>query len=350
MKRSLYYLVYSGKHPCLSKLEAYSLLEGCRFLLELTQLAVFEVESLSGEDLINVQRRSSTIKEIGKVLGIATADSVDSFKALLREALDSCPGREVLVKFTRIQSVSRSLRKLELIRAMRERLRELCVSNVEVKECKREWRSLYSIVLSDGIVLLGKVLSRERKYELLTENPHDLPCYRPGALTPWFSRLLANIAVGRKRFLVLLDPFCGTGSIPLQAMKANQNFVICGELRKDGVYCAKINLDLLGEGVSEIVRWDALRVPLREGSIDAIVTDLPYGRSTRGLVTEERQLAQQFVERLHRILKRGGRAVVVAPAEWRLSCSPNEKVALRYKCPMYVHSTLTREILVYEVE
>ncbi|MEY2473503.1 MAG: tRNA (guanine6-N2)-methyltransferase [Actinomycetota bacterium] len=83
----------------------------------------------------------------------------------------------------------------------------------------------------------------------------------PGALRPAVAAaMLELVAVPG----LVVDPCCGTGTIPLAAEQA-----VAGDLHVDA---ARSN------GTSLLVRADAQRVPLRTNCAAAVVTNLPFGR------------------------------------------------------------------------
>jgi hypothetical protein len=63
-----------------------------------------------------------------------------------------------------------------------------------------------------------------------------------------------------------------------------------------------------------VLRWDATEMPLRHGSVDIVLTDMPFGRR-HGSYHENRRLVPQFMKELWRVLvPETGRAYVLTTA------------------------------------
>jgi tRNA G10 N-methylase Trm11 len=98
---------------------------------------------------------------------------------------------------------------------------------------------------------------------------------------------------------ILFDPCCGIGTIPIEAHIQNQNqtiFGIGGDLILNNPSMKNVALDYLCKAsnllrrntentstynvntVADLLAWDALNIPLRNNTIDVIVSDLPFGQ------------------------------------------------------------------------
>jgi len=92
---------------------------------------------------------------------------------------------------------------------------------------------------------------------------------------------------------------------------------------------------------------DATSLPLRDASVDAVVTDFPYGQSVsiKKEDTMERLYDDALAE-LRRVLKQGRRAVVVTHKDISEIAARHMDVVQRHE--QRVHKSLTRRILVLE--
>ena len=106
----------------------------------------------------------------------------------------------------------------------------------------------------------------------LLRRPNLRNFFHPSALDPRLCRIMVNLARVRENDLIL-DPFCGTGGILLEAQRMGIRTIGLDVVKK---MCggAKQN------GVEEVVRCDSLKMPIKKLSAHAIVTDIPYGFST----------------------------------------------------------------------
>jgi tRNA (guanine6-N2)-methyltransferase len=132
---------------------------------------------------------------------------------------------------------------------------------------------------------------------------------RPGALHPPLARALALLA-GLRPALTLVDPFCGTGTVPIEAK------LTCPELRAGGsdvdpgaVEAARRNAEAAGVELELAVRDAAELQPA-----DRVATNPPWGSAVRRVGGTRFDF--ESVER----------AVVLAPPEEKL-----ESVALEYR-------------------
>ena len=174
--------------------------------------------------------------------------------------------------------------------------------------------------------------------------PHKRPFWRSMALPQRKARCLVNLS-GVMPGGLLLDPFCGTGSIPVEAALMG---IRCVASDVDPVVARGAALNFAALGLTEIgaQQLDARAwgdSPLR---FDAMVADLPYGRSASIKGVDRDELYATFLETTARILQPGARAVLMAP-EGTLSITP-PGLAVRARHTEYVHGSLTREVTVLE--
>lgn len=343
----LYYAVTSGSHPCLAHAEFHSLLNDAEVKLYLTQTIIFK-SNADEETLGRAQRASSTLKQVGRVVYMVPANE-DALREALDKGLVPCivRGNYVNVSFYRFQSFSRNLRKDRAVDIVREYFRDRCGNNVRSGKPRSGLLNI-ALLVTDGLLLIGYMISWEGKRALLGDNPHNLPYYSPGALNRWLANLLVNLATGGAP-IMLWDPFCGTGSLGLPHL-ARGGVFLCSDILERHVMGARKNFDsvsTIGEGM--VMRCDATWPPVREGVFNAVVTDFPYGRSVRGRGGDELQIAHRFLEQVDNVLYRGGRLVFMAPMDWWKSLQ-RELVGfdVLFSCPMYVHEGLTRVVVVAE--
>jgi tRNA (guanine10-N2)-dimethyltransferase len=137
----------------------------------------------------------------------------------------------------------------------------------------------------------------------------------------------------------VLDPFCGTGSVLIEAGLMGMK-VIGSDIDAGMVHACKRNLELSGldgevfqKGISEF------SIP---NKADAIVTDLPYGKSASLHGAEKGKLYGIALDRFAELVKPGGFSVVVAD---RALETDEMKLAESYK--IRVHGSLTRHVHVF---
>jgi tRNA (guanine10-N2)-dimethyltransferase len=205
---------------------------------------------------------------------------------------------------------------------------------VSLKQPEVEYRA----ILSEDRCYFGRVLFTIQRSAYDIRNPGKRDFFHPGVMMPRMARTLVNIACAGKGE-ILLDPFCGTGGILIEA-----------ELL--GLYSVGSDFDpLMIQGSrknsqdSVLLQADATSLPFRDRSIDTIVTDFPYGQSVciRKTDTLDRLYADAL-EEIRRLIKPGRRAIVVTHRD--ISDIAARYMTVLQKHDQRVHKSLTRRILV----
>jgi tRNA (guanine10-N2)-dimethyltransferase len=192
-----------------------------------------------------------------------------------------------------------------------------------------------------GRMLLAAAPPPVRRRGWANRRARRRPYFHPVALYPKFARTLVNLTQVPEGGL-LLDPFCGTGSILIEA--ATIGVLPVGiDIARRMCLGTRANLDFLGiENSLGIVQADVRMPPVR--AAHAIATDVPYGRDASTWGAAPQELVRRVLAYAVEVLTPGRRAVVMhslpqveAPAGLRLT--------ERHILP--VHRSLTRRIDVY---
>lgn len=192
--------------------------------------------------------------------------------------------------------------------------------------------------------LLEEVASVDRSRPTQRSMPL-LPFRRPVSLPPKLARAAVNLARVRPSDRVL-DPFLGTGALLAEAGLLGGR--LYGVDRDSAMVRGALqNLAYLGVAAEELVVGDAREVEFtdREGSFSAIVTDPPYGRSSSTWGAAASELIDRVVERWSERLTSDARVLLIVP-----SGAPSLGIpgAPRFRVPVRVHRSLTREFCLYE--
>jgi len=193
----------------------------------------------------------------------------------------------------------------------------------------------YSGIAKNGRLYFGKQVFVRQSFE--NRKVQNRPFFHPTSLHPKYARVLVNLSrTGPGQ--TLLDPFCGTGGILIEA-------ALCGlkpvGIDVDGrmVRGSQDNLDFYHLN-AEVMHGDARRTKIK---CAGIATDPPYGR---GSYYSGQGLSQLYLESMHnfvRCLPKGGYVAMIAPAG-----IPVEEFAtqtgfrLREKHYQRVHKSLSR--------
>ena len=164
------------------------------------------------------------------------------------------------------------------------------------------------------------------------------PFFSPVSIDPKYARFMINISATKEGDTVL-DPFCGTGGILIEAHMLHRE-IIGIDQSLEMVTGSRLNLKFLGIRDYEIINSDFLTWHT-DKKIDAIITDLPYGRSSPTFGNEIDQLYEGAFEAFSKILKKNKRCIVILSDPSLLKYSKNNFVTLAV-IGKRVHKSLTR--------
>ncbi len=170
--------------------------------------------------------------------------------------------------------------------------------------------------------------------------PRRRAFFHPSAIFPKLSRALVNLS-RVKEGRVFLDPFSGTGSLPIEAEEIGARVVASDQVARMA-RGSLANMNHFGQRWIGVLRADAFHHPLTE--VDAVATDVPYGRasSTRG--SEARYIVDQALSALPGIMKKDSRLVLMHSRQTVVKGT--SELALEEELNLYVHKFLTRTISV----
>ncbi len=186
---------------------------------------------------------------------------------------------------------------------------------------------------------LTLLLHRMDKSQFEGRRPHMRPFFAPGVIMPKFARVLVNLS-GVKPGELLLDPFCGTGGILIEACMVGA-MPTGMDIQEKMVRGAAQNLDFYNME-AHLAVGDATRLPLKDDSIDAIVTDLPYGRAS----PVAGDLFEAASSELFRVVKRGRNAVIVFNSPVLYDSLKDYGFVITERHEYRVHKSLRRYIAV----
>jgi len=171
-------------------------------------------------------------------------------------------------------------------------------------------------------------------------NQNERPFHRPVALMPKMARLFANLSRVRKGE-TLLDPFCGAGSILIEAAEMGIK-PIGRDLDWKMIRGCKKNLEFYGLK-ADVAMGDATKIDLK--NIDAIATDPPYARASKVFSEDLIGTYRDFIKSAFKALKPGGYLVAATPTTSKF---PYQRSGFKLSgtYDIYVHASLTRRIYI----
>jgi tRNA (guanine10-N2)-dimethyltransferase len=173
----------------------------------------------------------------------------------------------------------------------------------------------------------------ELEHDFNTRKADQRPGFAPVSLSPKLARAMVNLTGSETS---ILDPFCGTGGILIEAaligLKAAGSDISKDMIEKTrsnvNYYCLKAKLQ----------HKDALKLT---GKIPYIVSDLPYGQSSH----VEPGLYKSFFKVLGKVLTK--KAVIALPS-YSSSLLKGTKLKLEKHFKVYIHKSMTKHILVVQ--
>jgi tRNA (guanine10-N2)-dimethyltransferase len=266
---------------------------------------------------------------------LRTAENTD-FRAVLD------PSESFAVRVRRIKEYAPKLGTVPLESELGKRiLQKVPDATVNLKKPDKTFVG----ILTNNSLFFG-LKQREIQTKTYSERrPRKKPFFHPSAMPSKLARCMVNLARAKAGDL-LLDPFCGTGSVMIEA-----SFIGCSVLgfdiqRRMAVGCRK-NLKHFGVISEGLVIADSVRLPLTH--VDCLVTDPPYGRSASTMKSTTKHIVERVLDSALPLMRAGQRICIASPRTLNIGRIGTE---LGYKHLeshfAYVHRTLTREIVVFQ--
>ncbi|HYS72069.1 MAG TPA: methyltransferase domain-containing protein [Thermoplasmata archaeon] len=133
---------------------------------------------------------------------------------------------------------------------------------------------------------------------------------QPISLHPRLARALVNLSRVRDGG-TLLDPFCGTGGILLEAGLIGAK-AIGGDVRADMITGTRATLRQFGID-AHLLAADVGDMPEKVGPVDAVAMDPPYGRATSTKGEAIPSLFARGIDVAARVLRPGGHLAIIVP-------------------------------------
>jgi tRNA (guanine10-N2)-dimethyltransferase len=327
----------SGEHSTLPKSEILACLDALnadfKVHLPLDGCLVIDLKNNAGI-IKSLSKRLSMTHRIIKVLGIGGSGDEDVLE-LVNSSLADFEGT-YSIRARRIKGYSRIDTG-----SMEKRLGGIFYRrgfHANLKKPDMRFR----VLLTEDRSVFGYIAGSIDRSAFEARNPHYKPFFYPGVLMPRVARALVNIA---KPGEYLFDPFAGTGGILVEAGLIGIK-VIGSDVQRKLLLGAKMNLDYYNVDYA-LMYQDACRLALCNESVDAVVTDPPYGRSAAIKAESIEHLLVESLKEISRVLKKGKRAVFVSEREIEeMAEEAGFKVVEIHL--QRVHKSLTRRISVLE--
>ena len=173
------------------------------------------------------------------------------------------------------------------------------------------------------------------------------PYFSPVSLHPRLARALVNLSRVKKG-RILLDPFCGTGGVLIEASLVDAK-PIGTDIDKRMVAGCRENLNSFDIRDVELFCADISEVGNVVEEVDAIATDPPYGKAATTNREEIVSLYTRMFETFSDILKPKGYVSIALPRKELIRIG-EDFLSLTESYAMRVHRSLTRHFCVYRRE
>ncbi|HJW19077.1 MAG TPA: DNA methyltransferase [Candidatus Nitrosotalea sp.] len=200
----------------------------------------------------------------------------------------------------------------------------------------KKWGSKVS--LSNPHVIVYLIITDSKKYlgyadcQISPNHPKKI-IKHPHELDMKLARCIVNLS-GLKEKDTLCDPFCGTGTILLEAESMGINSI---GIDFDKIMCKITKKNLIANGFgSQVINSGYEGIQDIMDTIDGIVTDLPYGISSRASIPPKK-LIKDFVS----VIPKRKKLVMVYKKGLEV-----DDISKAKKYEIYRHKSLTRVIAV----
>lgn len=201
------------------------------------------------------------------------------------------------------------------------------------------------VFITNEKTYVGRKLSEINRNQYEKRKVQFRPFFLPVSLHPKLARALVNLSEIKKNE-ILLDPFCGTGGIILEAGLIGAKVIGSDVVEKMIIGCRK-TLDYYNIKNYELFCLDIGEIKKNIKLVDAIVTDLPYGKSTTTKGEEMEILYERAFKMFNEILKKDAKIVVGLSNKDFISIG-KRWFNLVEVYEFFTHKSLTRYFVVYQ--
>lgn len=198
------------------------------------------------------------------------------------------------------------------------------------------------LLVAENEVHVGALRGEVDRAAFEARHPRHRSHFAPVSIHPKYARALVNLARIREGDLVA-DPFAGTGGLLLEAGLVGAR-VLGGDLDPRMASGTRRMLEEHGVTDARIEARDVGELPEfagGPGSVDAVVSDPPYGRSSTTNLEEMDALYERFFHAAREALKPGGRLAIITPSE-ALRERAAQLFRLETSHDQRVHKSMTR--------
>lgn len=214
--------------------------------------------------------------------------------------------------------------------------------NIKVNLSKPKTLIRVAAFKNDLYIAIERIKLNKKHFE--ESKPHKRPFFYPGSMNPKLARCMVNLSRIKEGEL-LLDPFCGTGGILIEA-----GLIGCKVVGSDIYWKMQngtaINLDYYGITDYRTFHLDVRELKMYE-KVSSVVTDPPYGISTSTGDVDGEEIFKEFFYAIYDNMKDDAYLCMASPHYIDLNPMVDEvgfEIVEQYGIKM--HRSLTRIISV----
>ena len=315
------------------------------------ELSIAEIEAVTGrrglrvQDILlideldaslpNLQNRLAGTIKIGSIVGSMkkfdkeeAADLIRSMISVGRERVEfgiSCYSPALLRQMQALGLTVKTKLKEDGVSCRLVVSKEPTLSSVVVAKNKLlESGGEFVVIQTKEEVLIGQTETIQ-DFEAWSERDFGRPARdaKSGMLPPKLARMMINLSGVEPTKSFLLDPFCGSGTVLMEASLMGFQEIVGGDISEKAVKDSKKNLRwLLGDqALPEVFLTDAEELRT-DGHVDVVVTEPFLGPPQRGSESRSQlekikadlaRLYQKSFANIHTLMKPGAKLVVAFP-------------------------------------
>jgi tRNA (guanine10-N2)-dimethyltransferase len=340
---NLFFLL-SGEHPTLPVAEVQAILKAESIPYQITEKLTQVLRLESDPNCIESIFLRSALTRV-------CCHEIFNCKAKMSEILSNI-NSDVMKRFVNNESFVARVRRIEGTSPELDRVdlegeiggKILKTVNTSKVDLSNPQKTFFG-VLTDNRFIFGLKIVEIKPKPFSERGPRRRPFFHPTAMQAKLARVMVNLAQPKKGDL-LLDPFCGTGGMLVEAGLIGcrvVGFDAKPHMLRGGLKNLK-HFKIKAEGLAIA---DARYPPITK--VNCIATDPPYGRSASTLGTNTRLIIEDFLDRVGDILVKGAKICMASPETIKIGETAEVAGFSHLESHfVYVHRSLTREIVVFE--
>jgi tRNA (guanine10-N2)-dimethyltransferase len=335
--------ILSLEHPTLPKAEIKAVLEAVNipFIIkkDFDGLLILEIPPKSLETLITAGKRFSFTHEIFQIY-------INTDKSHLKMEIEKYPWNEIIVSDYAVRvkkmGIKSDINTLELEKDIGGLIKDKLGDRVRIN--LENPNIFLRTVLIDTFAFMGLRIVKISKKHFFELKPHKRPFFYPGSMSPKLARCMVNLT-RIKNSDRLLDPFCGTGGIIIEAGIIGAR-VVGTDIDPKMVIGTIENLQHCDIKDYEVFQADARKLKLPY-EVDGVATDPPYGISASTKGSDSSKIYEEALLSLENLIKDEGLMCLATPHYMDIhNILKGTKFEIIEQHHIRMHKSLTRVITV----